>query len=89
MWLLLPAECSNERLLQQMKHPQERIFRLTGAKLVCFRGSVRKPYVNPTMIFISIFSILPYLAGLFSNSQAFRQQSYRLLPPWALSSHES
>ena len=52
MWLLLPAECSNERLLQQKKHPQERTFRLTGANLRCFRGAVRKPYVNPTMIFL-------------------------------------
>ena len=51
MWLLSPAECSNERLLQQKKHPQERTFRLTGANLRCFRGAVRKPYVNPTMIF--------------------------------------
>ena len=50
MWLLSPAECSNERLLQQKKHPQERTFRLTGANLRCFRGAVRKPYVNPTMI---------------------------------------
>ena len=52
MWLLSPAECSNERLLQQKKHPQERTFRLTGANLRCFRGAVRKPYVNPTMIFL-------------------------------------
>ena len=89
MWLLLPAECSNERLLQQKKHPQERTFRLTGANLRCFRGAVRKPYVNPTMIFISTFSVPLCLAALFSNSQAFRQQSYRLLPPWALSNHES
>ena len=51
MWLLSPAECSNERLLQQKKHPQERTFRLTGANLRCFRGAVRKPYVNPTIIF--------------------------------------
>ena len=52
MWLSLPAECSNERLLQQKKHPQERTFRLTGANLRLFRGAVRKPYVNPTMIFL-------------------------------------
>ena len=60
MWLLSPAECSNERLLQQKKHPQERTFRLTGANLRCFRGAVRKPYVNPTMI----FSLFCYFAIL-------------------------
>jgi len=77
MWLLLSAECSNERLLQQKKHPQERTFRLTGAKLQRFRGAVRKPYVNPTMIFISTFSIPLCPAKLFSNYQACRQPSYR------------